>query len=126
VLADETMFKNGKANGVSKKYYNSGQLQWVANFKDGKKDGPAQSYSESGVLEWETMFKDGKLDGVARQYCKHPDSVAVDKKNEPGDMLCKEILYESGWAVSGYLYTEDGEKNKMAAVYLRQLNRQPL
>lgn len=55
-------FKNGKLNGVSKAYYENGNLKLEVNFKDGKKNGLSKEYYENGKLIGEANFKDDKVE----------------------------------------------------------------
>jgi len=54
--------------GVTKDYYENGQLKMEANYKDGKLEGVAKFYYESGQLELEGNYKNDKREGINKEY----------------------------------------------------------
>jgi len=45
-------------NGVSKGYYQTGEVKWEATSTDGKMNGVAKEYYETGNLKREVVYKD--------------------------------------------------------------------
>ena len=56
-------FKNGQKDGISKKYYEKGDLSQELSWKNGKKEGPWKIWFSSGQLQLTTSFTGGKIDG---------------------------------------------------------------
>ena len=54
-IRDETPFKNGLQEGITKCYYESGKLEYEDPYKNDKREGIAKSYYESGKLKYETL-----------------------------------------------------------------------
>ena len=60
---EEVYWKDGKREGLWKRYYENGQLSSEVNFKDGKRAGLWKEYDENGQLNEEVNFKYGKREG---------------------------------------------------------------
>ena len=60
-----------KPEGLYKVYYESGALKSEANYKDGNREGLEKWYYESGALESEVNYKDGKREGLAISYLEN-------------------------------------------------------
>ena len=82
-IESETPFKNGKENGIKKKYYKNGRLKRETPHTDGKANGIEKKYYENGRLKGETPYTDGKLNGVVKEYY------------ETGELL-REAPYKNG------------------------------
>lgn len=61
----EDHYRDGKANGVFKVWYSSGQLRREVTFAKGKQDGVAREWSQSGEKRAEINYKDGLKHGKA-------------------------------------------------------------
>ena len=83
ILWYETPYKNGKKDGVEKRYDSDGTLLYEIPYKNGKKDGVEKWYYSNGTLRKETPYKDGKEEGTQKLY--RADS-----------SLEKEIYYKNG------------------------------
>ena len=61
-------FKNGKHDGISKKFSPKGKLvgEWV--YRDGHLEGISKIYYENENLQMESNFVHGKQEGLSRQY----------------------------------------------------------
>ena len=59
-METEINYKNDKVEGISKSYYESGQLDEEVNFKNEKREGIAKRYYESGGIEYIETYKDGQ------------------------------------------------------------------
>ena len=55
-------------NGVVYAAYENGQLEFERNIKEGKRDGLQRRWHKNGQLEYEQNYKDGKPDGLHRWY----------------------------------------------------------
>ncbi len=53
--------KNGKLEGIAKRYFENGKLQFERNYKNGKREGIAREYFSNGSLKTEMKFKNGKV-----------------------------------------------------------------
>ena len=60
-IYSEGNYNNGKRDGIYKKYYSNGQLEYQGEYYDGKEDGLFRSYSENGQLKEESFYSDGEL-----------------------------------------------------------------
>ena len=56
----EKNFKNGKAEGIEKHYYKTGQLGAESSYKNDKKEGIEKFYYKSGGYQYIDTYKDGK------------------------------------------------------------------
>ena len=57
-----------KKDGLIKRWYPNGQLEYEYNYKDGKRDGLAKGWYPNGQLEYEYTYKDGELDGLTKSW----------------------------------------------------------
>ena len=93
---EEREYKNGKRNGLTKKWYKNGQLRSETNYKDGEKDGIHKVWYENGQLEWEGNYKDGQYEGLWKAWWKNGQlELEVNYKYGLKDGLCKN-WYENG------------------------------
>lgn len=51
MIQAETNYVDGKAVGISRTYYEDGNIRADANYKDGKLDGIAREYYDSGEVK---------------------------------------------------------------------------
>jgi uncharacterized protein len=88
--------KNGKIEGVSKSYYENGNLREETNYKNGLEDGKSRGFWESdGLLCWEKNYRLGKWDGILRNY--HSDgSLSKERKYKDGEVLYKKCFDSNG------------------------------
>lgn len=61
-------YENGVLNGVSKGYYENGNLKYEQNYKNGILDGKMKLYYENGKIEVDGNYKNGKAEGVWKSY----------------------------------------------------------
>ena len=54
----EVTYKDDKANGIAKIYYENGKIEQEATLVDGKKNGIAKIYYENGNLKSEICYED--------------------------------------------------------------------
>lgn len=122
---DVTNYKNGKKHGVSRSYYYN-KLAYEENYKDDKLDGPWKSYHYfMGMLAGEGYYKDGKEEGFEKRYDEHgnlentrfyKDGLLEGVYVEYGEngVLAKEINFQKGEPVLGYIYDIYGNKTPMS------------
>ena len=82
-----------KRHGLSRTWYDNGQLWRETSYKDGKKHGVERRWHDNGQLWEKTTYKDGVEHGLARQghengyltaeYC-YSNGVKVDMRNCQG------------------------------------------
>ena len=59
--------------GIGLIYYPSGSLEGIVPIKDGLPDGLMKRFYEDGTLNWESCIKKGRLEGPTREYDKDLD-----------------------------------------------------
>ena len=70
--SDERVYYEGKLfSGIVFKEYENGQLEYEGNYKDGKEDGLGKRWYESGQLMFEMNYKDGKRDGIIKHWLEN-------------------------------------------------------
>ena len=67
----EVNFKDGKPDGLLRRWHENGQKEEEANFKDGKLERLRRIWHENGQKESEAIYKDHKLDGLNRAWHKN-------------------------------------------------------
>ncbi len=78
--------KNNVADGYYKEYYKSGKLKVEINFIKGKATGTKKVYFENGNVDWESFYIDGKRNGFQKGYfengaLKYKSYYKDDKQN---------------------------------------------
>ncbi|MDX8336584.1 toxin-antitoxin system YwqK family antitoxin [Candidatus Cetobacterium colombiensis] len=61
-------YKNGKANGVCKNYYENGNLKFLGEFKNGLPNGTLKEYNNDGILILEENYSNGILNGEKKEF----------------------------------------------------------
>lgn len=61
-------YKNGKASGVCKNYYENGNLKFSGEFKNGLPNGVLKEYNNDGVLILEENYSNGILNGEKKEF----------------------------------------------------------
>ena len=85
----ETLYTNGKKEGVEKYYFDYGGLKSETPYKNDKAEGISKEYYyENGGLETEFLYKNGARDGITKVYMFN------------GKLLIA-ITYQEGKALSG-------------------------
>ena len=59
-LDEEIPYKNGEANGMGKYYYTSGKMLWEVPYKNSQKEGEGKIYEDSGKLLASITWQDNK------------------------------------------------------------------
>lgn len=73
-------------------YFPNGQVKFIANFEEGKLNGASKEYSESGELLKEANYKDGSLNGLCTTYYLNRN-VETAAMYENGVMCGKFVSY---------------------------------
>lgn len=63
--------KEGVKEGLSQKYYPSGEISSKINYKNGEPHGSWKSYYKNGQLSNDSTYKDGKREGEQKTYFKN-------------------------------------------------------
>jgi antitoxin component YwqK of YwqJK toxin-antitoxin module len=96
-LKYERSFKDGKQNGFSRGWYEDGQLWFERNFTDGKLNGLRKGWHENGQLKFEYNYRDSKRDGLSRKWY---DNGLLDYQSN----------YKDGKLISEKCFDKDGNK----------------
>ncbi len=69
---DKTMtvwnYKNGKADGICKNYYENGNLKFWGEFKNGFPNGVVKEYNRDGTLILQESYIKGTLNGEKKEF----------------------------------------------------------
>lgn len=60
-LSHETQYKDGKKNGIERKYYSDGPLYEEIAYSNDKRNGTDKEYYESGKLRVETIYNNNSV-----------------------------------------------------------------
>jgi antitoxin component YwqK of YwqJK toxin-antitoxin module len=100
-LKSEYEMKEGKLHGESKAYYENGNLKKIAHWKADKEEGLAQFFDENGVLVSDEMYVNGKLEGPANFYY-------------PNGQVSESVNYSYGKkSGESKIYSEKGQLEKV-------------
>lgn len=105
-LAEKTGFYNGKREGVSKQWSESGQLRLERNFKNNRFEGPYRAWWENGILAEEATYIKGILQGVQKKW--YPTGVLAKVRNIVNS---RENGKQKAWLANGKLYVNYEAKN---------------
>ncbi len=70
-LYTKVTMKNGKKNGLAKKFYKNGKVNTEITYKDNLKVGTSKWFYTNGKLYRETPYKNGKIHGIQVKYHKN-------------------------------------------------------
>ncbi|PCJ65200.1 MAG: hypothetical protein COA58_10065 [Bacteroidetes bacterium] len=106
LLISSSSYKKGKQDGLTRKWYNSGQLKESRQFLDNKKTGRHLGYWPSGVPSFAFSFNEGKYIDTLREWY-------------PNGQLYRLEYYQNGeqtgrqkaWRKNGELYLNYDVKN---------------
>jgi antitoxin component YwqK of YwqJK toxin-antitoxin module len=119
-LKEERYYKNGKLDGVRRKYYEDGKLRHESSYKNGEQDGYNRGYHENGKMSWEWFRQDGEKEGVEKDYYetgtlrletpyKAGKKEGTKKWYDKKGRLKKTVEYKSSEAISGACYATNGK-----------------
>lgn len=94
-------------HGLTKEFYQSGQLKAEVNFDNGKIDGRLKAYFESGQIAEISNWKNDSLNGLAKYY--YDNGVLYREANYKAGRLNGEqkTFYENGKLNTSLLYKDD-------------------
>ena len=96
-LLAKSQYKNGKENGVSYSFHDSGDTSSISYYKNGQRHGSSISFFRNGKINIKQSFRNGKPDGYR---IKHYPSGFIESKT----------YYRDGEIV-GWVEKYDKEKN---------------
>lgn len=102
---------NGNAveirQGLTKEFYQNGQLKAEINFDNGKVNGQLKTYFEDGQIAGISNWKNDSLNGLTKDY--YNNGVLYQERNYKADRLNGEenIFYENGKLKTSLLYKDD-------------------
>ncbi len=115
-ILKESLYKNGKKEGLSQSFYPSGKLETKANYKNGKLNGYLRSYYENGLLRLDAHYKDGRFNGLIKEYYKNGQlEREMVMKNGIWDGFVR-VYYPNGALASEENY-KDGSLNGLYVKY---------
>lgn len=116
-LAVEISFRDDKREGILKGYGKNGNLEVVFNYKNGQPEGIAKAYYESGELRGVINFLNGLLEGVSKEYYKS-GRLQKEEHYKKGKFEGKsKSYYESGKLLSEENYKDDKLNGKAIYYY---------
>ncbi len=106
-LEYEAHYKNGKTHGVSKYWFENGQPDMEESHKNDIRNGLTRVWYENGQLQSEISFKDNKIDGVFRKWYENgqPDTEESYKNDQLHGP--KKVWHENGQLASKAVYEEN-------------------
>lgn len=88
-------YKDGKKEGLSRNWYENGQLYNERNYKDGERDGLETDWYDSGILQSKQKFKDGRRVGTFRGWWESNGKLQYEYEySESGDGQLDGWYYE--------------------------------
>tara|TARA_B100000787_G_scaffold162471_1_gene143215 strand:- start:32 stop:1021 length:990 start_codon:yes stop_codon:yes gene_type:complete len=108
-----------KLNGLQKKYFENGQLNYKINYKNDKRDGLYVEYFENGNLAFKVNYKNDKKEGSYERYNSTSQleflAFKANYKNGELDGLL-ETYYENG-SVEARTNYKNGKRDGLSALY---------
>ena len=97
VLREEATYKEGRFDGLRTNYHHDGKtIQRQISYIDGKANGVSKTFSQSGNLESEKEFKLGIEDGFDRRYDSETNEISMDTNYKEGKQHGKWTEHISG------------------------------
>jgi len=112
MVAMLTYFKNGNANGLSRGWYENGQLNYECNYLDWKKAGLSRTWYENGQLAREgknIIINGSSITEYERSWHENGQLSREEKRgyDEDGDPAFNSYLeYTKSWHENGQLATD--------------------
>lgn len=75
--------KNGKVEGVSKTFYDTGSPKSECTFVNGIREGAAKVFYPSGALKEEGIFRQGEKAGIWKSYNEDGDEISSENFTPP-------------------------------------------
>ena len=54
--------------GITKSYFETGELEWKENYLDGDKNGISKQYYKNGEVRYFFLYKNNQLNGESKYY----------------------------------------------------------
>lgn len=90
------LYKNGKLDGVSKKFFFDGRITCIEPYKDGELNGIYKKFYKNGNLQEESHYKAGKLDGKQKLF-NNKGTLYIDADYKDGELSgIYKKFYENG------------------------------
>ncbi len=103
-------YKDGKIDGICKRYYENGNLQSESVWKDGTlvQDGIKKSYHPDGSLRSIGTYVNGKRHGVLTRYHNNGQISATVTFEHGKEKGIGKLYYENGNLKATMTYKDDG------------------
>jgi len=89
-LQYESNYKDGKKDGLMKRWYKNGSVHYEKNYKDGEMDGLQKLFHKNGQLDMRGNYTDGERDGVFKYYSEN-GQLKYEKKYKNGERIDKQL-----------------------------------
>jgi antitoxin component YwqK of YwqJK toxin-antitoxin module len=104
-LNSESIYINGKMDGLYIIYYDNGKIVSKQMYNNGIKEGTGIHFNSNGELWYEENYKDGRLDGIIKYYDYEDSKLERITEYQNGKRNGNEMIYrDSGtlWSISSY------------------------
>ena len=91
-VMDFVTLKDGLENGLSRGWYENGQMEYEENYKEGVEDGLHREWHANGQLLSEGNYKDGVEDGLFREWSA--DGQLLSEENYKDGVLISEKCWD--------------------------------
>ena len=79
-LESQKEWKNGKIiDGPFIKYHPNGKIRQESNYSNGELNGFSRWFYENGTIKYVGVYKDGKLDGMYKRYSPHYEGQLLEE-----------------------------------------------
>ena len=85
----EANYKNGKREGLSKSYFENGQLKEETTDENDKREGISKSYYENGQLKSEINYINGKPEGLIKYFHENNIGTVINPPPIPNKPAAK-------------------------------------
>ena len=116
-LKFEYNFKNGKANGPQKIWFESGQLYREFNTKDGEMDGLSSEYNYEGKFYRQKTYKKGELNGLWAKYYNNGQLKVKGTIKDGKEVGLWQEYYEHGQLYRENVMNKDGKADGLGKEY---------
>ena len=106
VKAKSISYRDGKKEGLYKKWYKDGTLSYKADYSNGKKNGTSETWWKDGTLRSKSHFLLGVIEGKQEQWYR-----SGAKFKELNYLHGKEEGMQRAWRENGKIYNNYEAKN---------------
>ena len=93
-------------DGLWKKYYETGELNWTTNWDNGLENGPSVIYYRSGKIKGESNYRSGNKEGLSKSYYENGQLKWVFNNKKGKRVGVMKFYYETGQLKSEWDYKE--------------------